>query len=133
MNNLIAKVGSFDAVKHIRLIGIIAILLCIITQAMEFSGLAVACVFCRSMRACIGLLGLICVLPYCPILSRLCTMVIAFFGAHVASAAIFINIEQKTFINEFFILSVLALCIIAAQVLIIMTYQWRKTGSDYSA
>lgn len=130
MKNVLKMSHDFDVHKHIRLIGLAAILIFIITQSMEFSGIAMVCVFCRTIRACIGLIGLIMVLPICPVLSKLFTIVIAFIGAHVASAAIFINIEQATFMSEFFVLSLVALFIFAAQVMIITSYKTVQSGAN---
>ncbi len=126
MKHLLKKCHHFDVQKNIRWIGLIGILIFIITQFMESVGIFEVCVYCRTIRASIGLIGLIMVLPICPIFSRLFTIVIAYMGAHVAAAGIFMNIQRATYVTEFTILATIALLILAAQVMIMMSFKASK-------
>ncbi len=126
MKHLSKKCHSFDTDKYIHWIGAVGILIFIITQAMEFMGISEVCVYCRTIRSCIGLIGLIMVLPICPFFSRLFAVVIAYMGAHVAAAGIFMNIQRATYVTEFTVLATFALFILAAQVMIIISFKGNK-------
>lgn len=120
MKHLFAKSHDFDVHKYIRLLGIIAILIFVVTQAIESLGFVHECIYCRTIRTCIGLIGVIMLLPLCPIFSRLFTLVIAYLGAHVAAAGIFMNIQRATYFNEFTVLAAMAMIILALQVMVVM-------------
>lgn len=123
MKHLFKKCHHFDVQNNIRWIGLVSILIFVITQAMESVGIFEVCVYCQTIRASIGLIGLIMILPICPIFSRLFTIVIAYMGAHVAAAGIFMNIQRATYITEFTVLATIALLILAAQVMIMMSFK----------
>ncbi len=123
MKNLIKKIHHFDVHKHMSLVGLIGILIYMITQSLETLGVVNVCPFCQTIRVCIGLIGLLMILPFHHIYSKLCTVVIGFMGAHVAAAGLFINIQRDTFINEFTVLAAAALFILAAQVMIMLSFK----------
>jgi hypothetical protein len=123
MKHWFDKCRSFDTHKHIRCVGIVSILIFMVTQSMESAGIFPVCVYCQTIRASIGLIGLIMVLPICPIFSRLFTIVIAYMGAHVAAAGIFMNIQRATYFTEFTVLATIALIILAGQVMIMISYK----------
>lgn len=49
--------------RHFRLIAIFAILVSLVTWAVDLSGLVYKCPFCRAQRTVIGLIGLLMLLP----------------------------------------------------------------------
>ncbi len=122
MKHCFKKCREFDVHKNISWIGLVSILIYVITQSLETFGFVHVCVFCQTIRVCIGLIGLIMILPICPIFSRLFTFVIAYMGAHVAADGIFINIERATYFTSFTVLAVGALIILAAQVMMMVSY-----------
>lgn len=74
--------------RHLRLIGITAILICLGTWTVDLLDLVYACPYCRSQRTVIGLLGLLMVLPVSAVahwITRWLATVLAVFGAQVAS------------------------------------------------
>ena len=81
--------------RNLRLLGGLAVLVCIVTWWIDLSGLVPECVYCRTQRTAIGLVGLIMLLPdpRCWWL-RYPALCIGFLGAHVASAQIFLVIRN---------------------------------------
>ena len=123
MKHLVEKLHQFDFHKHIRCIGVLSMLIYVVTQALESLGFAHVCVYCQTIRTCIGLIGLLMVLPICPIFSKLFTIMLAYMGAYVAAAGIFMNIQRATYITSFTILAVCAMFVLAAQVMLMMSYK----------
>jgi hypothetical protein len=81
--------------KNIRWIGVFAIAVSVITWWIDLSGLVYECVYCRTQRTAIGVVGLLLILPdpgrwwlKWP------TTAIAFLGASVAADQIFLVIKN---------------------------------------
>lgn len=123
MKDFRAKLYHFDFQKHVHSIGLISILIYVVTQSLESLGFVHICVYCQTIRSCIGLIGVLMVLPICPIMSRLLTIMFAYMGAHVAAAGIFMNIQRATYVTSFTVLATCALFILAAQVMIMMGFK----------
>lgn len=49
--------------RHVRTIGVLALLVCAVTWALDLSGVVYVCPFCRVQRSVIGLLGLLMLWP----------------------------------------------------------------------
>lgn len=81
--------------RNLRLLGALAVLVCIVTWWTDLSGLVHECVYCRTQRTAIGLVGLIMLLPnprrWWLRYPALC---ICFLGAHVAAAQLFLVIRN---------------------------------------
>jgi hypothetical protein len=81
--------------RNLRLLGVLAILVCIVTWWIDLSGMVHECVYCRTQRTAIGLVGFIMLLPdprrWWLRYPALC---IGFLGAHVASAQLFLVIRN---------------------------------------
>lgn len=115
--------------KNIRILGVIAILVCLGAWAVDIFGVTYKCPFCRAQRTVIGLLGLIMVMGSSHFILKYIASVLAYFGSGVAMMQHF-NGWRKIHGGEFsfhdpiyfdsFILSFLALFIIGAQVWIII-------------
>lgn len=81
--------------RNLRLLGILAILVCGVTWWIDLSGLVHECVYCRTQRTAIGLVGLFMILPdprrWWLRYPALC---VGFLGAHVAAAQLFLVIRN---------------------------------------
>jgi len=80
--------------SHVSLLGVAAIFLCISTWALDLAGLVHPCVYCRTQRTAIGLVGLLMLLPQPRAwwLLWLAT-VICFFGAHTSVSQLFLIVK----------------------------------------
>ncbi|MDP1652517.1 MAG: hypothetical protein Q8L56_07320 [Rhodocyclaceae bacterium] len=116
-------------VRNIRLLGFIALAICIATWWMDFAGWVYICPYCRIQRSVIGLLGLLMVLPHPHHwLSRYIGSVFAVLGL-VTAAMHFFSSLKEVFEGEFvwdtpwyldsFLLSGCALLIITGQILLL--------------
>ena len=83
--------------RNLRLLGMAAILISLITWTIELAGLVYTCPYCQVQRSAIGLVGIAMVLPD-PRLwwIRFGALAIAFMGAHVASAQLFLVYRNLT-------------------------------------
>jgi len=81
--------------RNLRLLGALAVLVCVVTWWIDLLGLVHECVYCRTQRTAIGLVGLIMLLPdprrWWLRYPALC---IGFLGAHVAAAQLFLVIRN---------------------------------------
>lgn len=81
--------------RNLRLLGILAILICAVTWWIDLAGLVHECVYCRTQRTAIGIVGLFMVLPdprrWWLRYPALC---VGFLGAHVAAAQLFLVIRN---------------------------------------
>tara|TARA_R110000868_G_scaffold55460_2_gene172479 strand:- start:18501 stop:18896 length:396 start_codon:yes stop_codon:yes gene_type:complete len=81
--------------RNLRLLGILAVLVCAVTWWIDLSGLVHECVYCRAQRTAIGLVGLVMLLPdprrWWLRYPALC---VGFLGAHVACAQLFLVIRN---------------------------------------
>lgn len=115
--------------RNIRLLGAIAILVCIGTWAVDLADLVYHCPYCRTQRSVIGLLGLMMILPHPGHwMSRYIGTVIGVLGLVVAAEQHFggwkriwagkFSFGEQWYINPF-LLAGLALFIITAQVMLL--------------
>jgi hypothetical protein len=81
--------------RNLKLLGVLAILICVATWAIDLGGLVHKCVYCRSQRSVIGVVGVLMLLPdprqwwvRWPVVA------LCFFGAHVGSAQIFLIVKS---------------------------------------
>jgi disulfide bond formation protein DsbB len=114
--------------KHIRLLGVIAIVVCMGAWAVDWLEVVYPCPFCRVQRTIIGVLGAFMILGSSHFILKYFASVFAFFGAGVAMSQHFrgwVKIHKGEFAwydpiyYDAFILSFLALFIIIAQAWII--------------
>jgi len=72
---------------NLRLLGVIAIVVSLVTWAMDLAGWVYACPYCRVPRSAIGVVGALMLLPDPRIWwIRYGAAAVCFLGAHVASA-----------------------------------------------
>lgn len=100
---------------YIITVGLLSLLICIVTWAMDLFGIVEECIYCRSERTIIGILGIIILIPIWNYIRSYLSWVFGFFGADVASAQIFLNLEEGK-VGVMFLLAICALFIIVAQV-----------------
>jgi disulfide bond formation protein DsbB len=100
------------------LLGFAFIFICFATWMMDWYGLVSPCIYCRTERTIIGVLGLLLMLPVMPFATRLVSYTLGFFGAYVSSQQMWLDIQQHV-INEELILATCALIIIMMEVVLI--------------
>jgi disulfide bond formation protein DsbB len=118
---------------RMRLLGLIAIAISILTWTAELTGMVYVCPYCRTQRTVIGLLGLLMVTPNPGFwISRYVGAVLAVFGLVVGSTQHFAGwrrIMKGEFVlspkvyDDAFLLSGAAIFIITAQVLLLYAYR----------
>ncbi len=82
---------------HLRLLGALAIAICLVTWAIDLAGLVHKCPYCQVERSAIGIAGVFMMLPD-PRLwwVRFVTTAVCFMGAHVAAAQLFLVYRNLT-------------------------------------
>jgi hypothetical protein len=81
--------------RNFKDLGVLAILLCIGTWAIDLGGLVHKCVYCRTQRTAIGLVGILMLLPNPrEWWVRWPAVVFCFFGAHVSVAQLFMIVKS---------------------------------------
>lgn len=122
--------------RHVRTIGVLAILVCAATWALDLSGVVYVCPFCRAQRSVIGLLGLLLLWPDLRGWAiRWLAGVLGVFGAVVAATQHFAG-WRKISAGEFrfaeswwvdpFLLSGAALFAIVG--LVLLLWSWRPAS-----
>jgi hypothetical protein len=83
--------------RNLRLLGALAILVCIVTWIVDLMGWVHLCPYCRMQRSAIGIVGILMMLPD-PRLwwIRYGGIAVCFLGAHVASAQLFLVFRNLT-------------------------------------
>jgi disulfide bond formation protein DsbB len=80
---------------NLKLLGVVAILLCVVTWALDLAGLVHPCVYCRTQRTAIGLAGVIFLFPNPRQWWLLWgAAVICFFGANISVAQLFLIVRH---------------------------------------
>ena len=82
---------------NLRALGAFAVATCVLTWAIDLSGLVHKCPYCQVQRSAIGIAGVLMMLPdprYW--LLRMSVAVVCFLGAHVAAAQIFLVYRNMT-------------------------------------
>jgi hypothetical protein len=80
---------------NLRTLGVFAILLCVGTWALDLAEWVHPCVYCRTQRTAIGLVGVVMLLPNPRIWwARYPAAVFCFFGAHVAVSQLFMIVKS---------------------------------------
>jgi len=83
--------------RHLRLLGALAVLLCLATWAIELAGLVHRCPYCQVQRSAIGIAGVLMMLPDPRIWwIRIVILAVGFMGAHVAAAQLFLVYRNLT-------------------------------------
>ena len=110
--------------SHLRILGVLSILICIGTWAIDLTGLVVPCPYCRTQRTAVGLVGVLMLIPNPRawwVLWPAATL--CYFGAHVASQQLFMILyaidEGKPWGKVNFIMSSGALIILVGQALLL--------------
>jgi hypothetical protein len=81
--------------RNLQLLGFLAIAVCAVTWWIDLAGLVHECVYCRTQRTAIGVVGLFMLLPDPRIWwLRYPALCVAFLGAHVAAAQLFLVIRN---------------------------------------
>lgn len=125
--------------RHIRLLGIAAIVISLATWTLDLTGLVYECPYCRVQRSVIGLLGLIALVPNPGHwTARYIASVLAVLGVVVGATQHFGG-WQRVFAGEFelgeqwyinsFILSGFALFIITGLVLLFFSYRGPQSAN----
>ena len=83
--------------RNLRALGIFAVLVCIVTWAIDLAGWVHLCPYCRVQRSAIGIVGVLMLFPNPRVWwVRYGGVTICFLGAHVASAQIFLVFRNLT-------------------------------------
>jgi len=87
-----------DWIRHnLRLLGVLAILVCLVTWGIDLAGWVYKCPYCRIQRTAIGVVGFLMLLPDPRAWwVRYGAAAICFLGANVASAQIFLVFRNLT-------------------------------------
>jgi disulfide bond formation protein DsbB len=81
--------------RNFKLLGIFAILLCVGTWALDLAELVHPCVYCRTQRTAIGLVGVLMLLPQPRAWwVRWAAVVFCFFGAHTSVSQLFLMVKS---------------------------------------
>ncbi len=81
--------------RNLRLLGVLSIGLCAGTWAIDLLGWVHPCVYCRTQRSAIGMVGVMMLLPQPRAwVSRYIAAGICFFGANISSAQIFLVVRN---------------------------------------
>lgn len=102
------------------LIGTVSILVSLLTWAMDLNHWVIECIYCRSERTMIGLLGLLILLPAYPYMTRYLSFVLGFFGASVASQQIILILKTGSLFPLELPLAIAAFLFIIGQVFFIL-------------
>jgi hypothetical protein len=82
-------------VRNIRLLGVFALLICVVTWWIDLAGWVYECVYCRTQRTAIGLVGLLMILPDPRRWwIRFAAVAICFLGASIAVDQLFLVIRN---------------------------------------
>jgi len=98
VSNIMAFEQLYDFLRgHLRLLGALAIVLSIVTWAIDLAGLVHTCPYCQVQRSAIGIAGVFMMLPDPRIWwIRIVTLAVCFMGAHVAAAQLFLVYRNLT-------------------------------------
>jgi hypothetical protein len=118
---------------HIRLLGILAIAVSLVTWWIDLSGLVYECIYCRSQRTAIGLVGLLMLLPDPRHwVVRYTAVAICFFGADIAVDQMFLVIRNINAGRPFGLLNAImstgALFALVGQAMLLFT---KKPAADH--
>lgn len=117
--------------KILILLGLFSIFVCLSTWILDLTGLVEECIYCRTQRTIIGILGIILLMPFVRYVTAYFASVFGFMGAHVSAAQIFLNIKHNH-TGLMFILATGALFFIFFLLTMIYLYdQNQKNGSLY--
>lgn len=110
--------------RNFKILGVIAILLCLGTWAIDLAGVIHPCVYCRTQRTAIGLVGVLMLFPNPrEWWLRWPGAALCFFAAHVSCAQIFMIIyaidARKPFSRLNLLMASGALCILTGQALLL--------------
>jgi uncharacterized membrane protein len=104
-------------------LGISGILISIVTWTLDLSDLAIHCIYCRTERTVIGLMGIMMLLPvWGSYWTRFFFYPLAFLGAHVAASQIFLHLQHANIWKTTFVFSSAALGIIIG----LMIFMWER-------
>lgn len=83
--------------RNLRLLGALALLVCIVTWVVDLMGWVYTCPYCRVQRSAIGIVGILMMLSD-PRLwwIRYGGLAVGFLGAHVAAAQLFLVFRNLT-------------------------------------
>lgn len=116
--------------KFIIAFGIISILICVTTWGIDIAKVVGPCVYCRTERTIIGLIGLLMLLPKYRLITLYLATTLGFFGAHVASAQVFSHLVENLY-EYSFALAAAALFVIIAQIIALLIY-FQKHSDPHS-
>jgi hypothetical protein len=112
-----------NRLAFIVIIGIFSILVSIATWILDLTGLVEQCIYCRTQRTVIGILGFLMLLPlmkyFFNYLIAYLSYGLGIFGVNVSSAQIFLNIKNDHIGSMMFNLAIGAMFWIIFQVIIL--------------
>lgn len=112
------------------LFGILSLVIALSTWVMDLTHLVIECIYCRSERTIIGLLGVLILLPIFPHITRYFACVAGFFGASVASQQVILILKSGEMFPFELWLATGALFILVGQVLFICYLEDRGMGNN---
>lgn len=114
--------------RYCQWLGFLTLAISAFTWWLDLSGIVPACIFCRTERTAMGLLGIMMILPHCRYLTVLLTCCFAAIGLHAVSAHLFLQLKQMTFTWLYTGLATSALLIISAQLIVIVERASARLG-----
>lgn len=115
-----------------KIVGLISLLICLITWAMDLKEMVVQCIYCRNERTAIGLLGILLLLPVYPFITRYLGLVAGFYGASVSAQHIMLIMNHSHFDSPQLPFTTAALFIIIGLVYLIFNLEKKDSGSAAS-
>lgn len=111
---------------HLKILGVLSILICIGTWAIDLAEWVQPCAFCRTQRTAIGIVGILMLLPNPRAWwVRWPAACLCYFGAHVGSQQLFMILyaidEHKPWGKVNFVMASGALIILIGQALLLFT------------
>lgn len=103
LNSLLTSLRSTYGNKILLGLGIFSIVVALGTWVFDFMHLVEPCIYCRTQRTVIGLLGVLLLLPVSKYISIYLSAVLGFFGSYVAASQIFLTIRNNHFSINFFL------------------------------
>lgn len=101
------------------LFGLLTLIIALATWATDLAHLTVQCIYCRSERTIMGILGIMLMLPIYPYLSRYLAYVLGFLGASIAAQQVMLVLQHSGIMSFKFVLVIAVLFIIVGQVFLI--------------
>ncbi len=105
--------------NYCRLIGAVTLSVSLITWWMDLADIVSVCIFCRTQRTALGLLGLIMLLPHYRYLTILLASAVACVGLNASAEHLFLQFKRMSLSWTYTDLAMAALLIMCLQLIAI--------------